>query len=89
MDDKDLEDRVQVRAYALWEQDGRPEGRAEEYWHRAVALIEEEQASGQASSMSEDEAGPAPRTEPDTTLAAEQAEAPTATKNRRARKKAG
>jgi Protein of unknown function (DUF2934) len=26
---------VRERAYLLWEQEGRPEGRAEEYWHRA------------------------------------------------------
>jgi hypothetical protein len=27
---------VRERAYLLWEQDGRPQGRAEEYWHRAL-----------------------------------------------------
>ena len=27
---------VRERAYLLWEQDGRPKGRAEEYWHRAL-----------------------------------------------------
>jgi hypothetical protein len=26
---------VRLTAYFLWEQDGRPEGRAEEYWRRA------------------------------------------------------
>lgn len=31
-----LEQIVRERAYALWEQEGRPEGRAEEYWHRAL-----------------------------------------------------
>ena len=31
-----LEQAVRERAYALWEQEGRPEGRAEEYWHRAL-----------------------------------------------------
>lgn len=30
-----LEDVIRARAYALWEQDGRPEARADEYWHRA------------------------------------------------------
>ena len=30
-----LEQAVRERAYALWELDGRPESRAEEYWHRA------------------------------------------------------
>lgn len=28
---------VRDRAYLLWEADGRPEGRAEHYWHMAQA----------------------------------------------------
>ena len=40
--DQDLEQRIQARAYLLWEAEGRPEGRAEEYWHRACELIEAE-----------------------------------------------
>jgi len=31
-----LEQAVRERAYALWEEDGRPDGRADEYWHRAL-----------------------------------------------------
>jgi hypothetical protein len=31
-----LEQAIRERAYALWEQDGRPENRSEEYWHRAL-----------------------------------------------------
>jgi hypothetical protein len=31
-----LEQAVRERAYLLWEKDGRPEGQAEEYWHRAL-----------------------------------------------------
>jgi hypothetical protein len=31
-----LEQAVRERAYELWEQDGCPENRAEEYWHRAL-----------------------------------------------------
>jgi hypothetical protein len=33
------EQRIAQRAYHLWEQDGRPDGRAEEYWERARFLI--------------------------------------------------
>lgn len=29
-----LEQAVRLRAYALWEQDGGPEGREDEYWHQ-------------------------------------------------------
>ena len=31
-----LEQSIREDAYALWEQDGRPEGRTELYWHRAL-----------------------------------------------------
>ena len=31
----DREHQVRQRAYALWESEGRPEGRHEEHWHRA------------------------------------------------------
>jgi Protein of unknown function (DUF2934) len=30
--------RVRERAYRLWEADGRPEGREQEYWERAEAM---------------------------------------------------
>ncbi len=37
-DDLSADDREAVRdtAYFLWEQEGRPEGRAEEFWQRAL-----------------------------------------------------
>jgi hypothetical protein len=31
-----LEQAVRERAYLLWDSDGRPDGRAEEFWHRAL-----------------------------------------------------
>jgi hypothetical protein len=34
--------RIRERAYQLWEADGRPEGRADTYWHRACELAEDE-----------------------------------------------
>lgn len=37
--DNDREQRIREQAHSLWEQDGRPEGRAEEYWLRAEAMI--------------------------------------------------
>ena len=39
------EERIRRRAYQLWEEDGAPDGRAEEYWHRARQLLENERAS--------------------------------------------
>ena len=34
---KKTDERVRLRAYHLWERDGRPHGRNEEYWERALA----------------------------------------------------
>jgi hypothetical protein len=42
------EDTIRTRAYFLWETDGRPEGRADEFWHAAEASIAEENL-GQSS----------------------------------------
>ncbi len=41
------EDKVRARAYQLWEEEGRPEGRAEQHWFtaRESVAIEEGQAS--------------------------------------------
>jgi hypothetical protein len=36
----DTEDMIRRRAYELWEQAGRPEGRSDEFWHAARAEIE-------------------------------------------------
>ncbi len=38
---KALEGQVRERAYALWEQVGRPDGRSDEHGHRASREIEE------------------------------------------------
>ena len=38
----DSEDRIRERAYHLWQADGRPDGRAEEYWERAKASENDE-----------------------------------------------
>jgi hypothetical protein len=43
--DGDLERHIRIRAYEMWEAEGRPEGRADEYWHRARERIEAEAQS--------------------------------------------
>ena len=40
---EDPEARIRERAHALWEEEGRPEGRAEEHWERARRLVEAEE----------------------------------------------
>ncbi len=39
-DHGELEERIRQRAHALWSEAGRPEGRAEEFWHRARQEID-------------------------------------------------
>jgi len=52
MSDNPLEDtpereaRIRERAYFLWEADGCPQGRAEEFWERARELIGFEESAG-------------------------------------------
>ncbi len=38
------EQRIRDRAHSLWQADGGPPGREQEYWFRAEALIDEEDA---------------------------------------------
>ncbi|MGH7036206.1 MAG: DUF2934 domain-containing protein [Stellaceae bacterium] len=49
-----LEDQIRERAYHLWEEEGRPEGRAEIHWTKARALIEGERSQLAASEETED-----------------------------------
>jgi hypothetical protein len=48
----DLERRIRERAYHLWDLEGRQEGRAEEYWNRAVEQIESDTRSAYPPSAS-------------------------------------
>lgn len=49
MDSWSNEDKVRVRAYHLWEAEGRPEGREGEFWARALQLEQQEGASGRVA----------------------------------------
>jgi hypothetical protein len=51
----DDEDRIRRHAYAIWEAEGRPDGRHEEHWQRAVQEIAAERTGG-ASARAEPEA---------------------------------
>jgi hypothetical protein len=35
---------IRQRAYQIWEEEGRPEGKAEEHWERARQIVEDEAA---------------------------------------------
>jgi hypothetical protein len=44
-DTPERENRIRERAYHLWEEDGRPEGREQDYWERAEAMIRKEKSA--------------------------------------------
>ena len=46
MDEQKELDRIRRRAYEIWEREGSPEGRAEEFWVQAIASISAEDAKG-------------------------------------------
>ncbi|WP_161142169.1 DUF2934 domain-containing protein, partial [Propylenella binzhouense] len=52
MAEKD-EDRIRERAYRIWEEEGRPEGRHDEHWHRAGREM-----GGEEKAVAADEARP-------------------------------
>jgi hypothetical protein len=62
-----LDERIRIRAYHLWEQDGRPAGRDAEFWERARELIaiEDNPTAGQLPNpMRKGPPGPAQPVEP-------------------------
>ncbi|MDR8052529.1 DUF2934 domain-containing protein [Burkholderia cenocepacia] len=42
---EDRETRIRERAYRLWQADGAPDGRADEYWRRAEQQLDAEGSS--------------------------------------------
>lgn len=46
MEDQKEQDRIRRRAYEIWEREGSPDGRAEEFWEQAKTSLEEEDAQG-------------------------------------------
>ena len=51
--DPKLRARIEERAYSLWESDGRPEGRALDYWLQAEQEILDQSKAREASSPQE------------------------------------
>jgi hypothetical protein len=47
---EDAENRIRLRAYAIWEREGRPEGRHMEHWFLAQREIEQETARSPVAS---------------------------------------
>ena len=36
------QEKIRIVAHQLWERDGSPEGKADDYWHAAVELLSDE-----------------------------------------------
>ncbi len=51
---KKTDERVRLRAYHLWERDGRPHGRNDEYWARALAEIQAEEAGNKPAASDQE-----------------------------------
>lgn len=47
----DFEQRVRERAYFLWQKEGSPDGREQEFWERARLLMEAESAPPMATPL--------------------------------------
>ena len=47
------DERVCLLAYQIWEEEGKPEGKAEEHWLRACEMIDAETAFAEAQQMPE------------------------------------
>jgi hypothetical protein len=64
----DREEWVRLRAYRLWEEEGRPEGRAQDHWHEAKRRVVLEEGLGEPVEGTRpelpQEARPEPQPEP-------------------------
>jgi hypothetical protein len=45
----DREEKIRERAHHIWEEEGRPEGRAADHWHRAAREVEPQPGNGSAA----------------------------------------
>nr|WP_284508385.1 MULTISPECIES: DUF2934 domain-containing protein [unclassified Caballeronia] len=53
VDEQKEQDRIRRRAYEIWEREGSPDGRAEEFWQQAQASIEAEDGPDQSGREAE------------------------------------
>lgn len=53
----DREDRIRQRTHELWEQEGRPDGRAHDHWERAAQDLDREDAAIQREGVASETPG--------------------------------
>jgi hypothetical protein len=51
--EKPTEEQIRSRAFELWEQAGKPDGRAEEFWHLAERDLREKPAFSESTIVPE------------------------------------
>ncbi len=51
--DHSAEQRIRARAHALWEKEGSPHGRDQEFWERARSMVEAENAPPATTPLSQ------------------------------------
>lgn len=56
--DQNVERRIRERAYSIWEEEGRPEGRDVEHWLRAAQEVAAAEGKNTASPEAKGEMGP-------------------------------
>ena len=61
--DEDLTERIRQRAYSLWEQNGKPEDQAHEFWMRAERELTASERDNSPSSLTGELGGEAPGVE--------------------------
>jgi hypothetical protein len=61
---QDREERIRQRAHELWEQDGRPDGKAETHWDRAAQDLDREDAEDPRKGVADQKPGMTPARTP-------------------------
>ena len=52
------EDRIRAKAHALWEADGKPDGKERTHWEQAAKLVDEEERAAARRASDPDAASP-------------------------------
>lgn len=57
----DREERIRQRAYEIWESEGRQDGKADSYWHRAAEDLDREDTEIRREGSADEKPGVRPR----------------------------
>ena len=57
------QEKIRIVAYQLWERDGCPEGKSDDYWHAAVKLVSDESHADAEAAVEDPVVLPVPPTQ--------------------------